>query len=141
MDRRTLFKITAATLLGGTIANAYDKKLIVNTIDMKINDPKNPTKAELKHSPEIKLAGKDAKGFTLVEVTVGQDDIIHPSTANHWIYEIELYADGKKIASASLEPEISRGYLSARVDLSNVKTLSSIAKCNLHGNYTASIDI
>ncbi len=60
---------------------AYDKKLVVNIMDMKIRDPENPTKAELKYSPDIKVGVKDAKGFSLVEVEVGQEGIIHPSTA------------------------------------------------------------
>ncbi len=141
MNRRTALKVAAVAALSSTMASAYDKKLVVNTMDVKIKDPANPTKGELKHSPEIKLGSKDAKGYTVVEVNIGQAGIIHPSTANHWIYEIELYADGKKVSSVSLEPETSRGYLATRVNLSSVKKLSAISKCNLHGNYTASINV
>ena len=139
--RRAFLKAACITAAATTVASAYDKKLVVNTMDMKIQDPKNPTKGELKHSPDIKIGEKDAKGFSLVEVEVGQEGIIHPSTANHWIYQVELYADGKKIAVADLEPEISRGYLSSRVNLVNVKELNAIAKCNLHGNYTSSLSV
>ena len=141
MNRRTALKVAAVAALSSTMASAYDKKLVVNTMDVKIKDPANPTKGELKHSPEIKLGSKDAKGYTVVEVNIGQAGIIHPSTANHWIYEIELYADGKKVSSVSLEPETSRGYLATRVNLSSVKKLSAISKCNLHGNYTSSINV
>ena len=141
MNRRTALKVAAVAALSTTLASAYDKKLVVNTMDIKLKDPANPTKGELKHSPEIKLGSKDAKGYTVVEVNIGQAGIIHPSTANHWIYEIELFADGKKVSTVSLEPEISRGYLATRVNLTSVKTLSAVSSCNLHGNYTASINV
>ncbi|WP_458701168.1 desulfoferrodoxin family protein [Sulfurospirillum sp. 1307] len=141
MNRRDALKVAVAAALSTTVASAYDKKLVVNTMDMKMKDPSNPTKGELKHTPEIKVGAKDAKGYSVVEVNIGQQGIIHPSTANHWIYEIELFADGKKVSSVSLEPETSRGYLATRVNLSNVKTLSAVSKCNLHGNYTASINV
>jgi desulfoferrodoxin (superoxide reductase-like protein) len=141
MNRSTALKLATVTALSATIANAYDQSLVVNNRDMKIKDPSNPTKGELKHSPKIKLGSKDAKGFTLVEVNIGQQNIIHPSTTTHWIYEIELFANGKKVSSVALEPATSRGYLAVRVNLSNIKTLSAVSKCNLHGNYTSSIEV
>jgi len=141
MNRRDVLKVAVVAVLSTTVASAYDKKLVVNTKEMKMKDPSNPTKGELKHTPEIKVGVKDAKGYSLVEVNIGQQGIIHPSTANHWIYEIELFADGKKVSSVSLEPVTSRGYLAARVNLANVKMLSATSKCNLHGVYTASVNV
>ena len=141
MNRREALKVAVVAALSTTVASAYNEKLIVNKKVMKIKDPANPTKAELKHSPKITIGKKDAKGYSIVEVDIGQQGIIHPSAANHWIYEIELYADGKMISSVSLEPETSRGYLAARVNLSKVKMLSATSKCNLHGNYSASISV
>ncbi len=141
MDRRDMLKGAAAATLAVSMLGAYDQKKIVNTQKMQPKDPKNPTPAELKHMPEIRMGGKDAKGYTLVEVTVGQHDIIHPSTADHWIYEIALFADGKSVGKVSLEPVISRGYLAARVKLDGVKRLSAVAKCNLHGDWEAGIDL
>ncbi len=141
LKRRDFLKVACITAAAATVSQAYDQKLIVNTKDMKLKDPNNPNKAELKHSPEISIGKKDEKGFSLIEVNVGQQGIIHPSSANHWIYEIELYADGKKIAKVDLEPEISRGYLSSRVNVSKIKKLSAVAKCNLHGNYSSSISV
>jgi len=137
MERRDAFKIAALAALATTSAFAYDKKLIVNTKKTAIKDPAHPTDAELKHLPDIKIGDVDAKGYTLVEVTIGQKGIIHPSEEKHWIYEIELLGDGKKIASVSLEPVISRGYLAARVNAKEVKMLTAISKCNIHGEYTA----
>jgi len=141
MNRRDALKVAVVAALSTTVASAYDEKLIVNTQEMKMKDPSNPTKGELKHTPEIKVGAKDAKGYSLVEVNIGQQGIIHPSAANHWIYEIELFADGKQVSSVSLEPETSRGYLAARVNLANVKMLSATSKCNLHGSYTASVSV
>ena len=141
MKRRDALKVAALAALAVTSAQAYDEKLIVNKQKMQIKDPANPTEAELKHSPEIKIGAADAQGFALVEVNIGQKGVIHPSVANHWIYEIELQADGKKIASVSLEPIASRGYLATRVNTKEVKVLSAISRCNLHGDYTASINV
>jgi len=135
MTRREMLKMTATVALAVTAVEAYDNKLIVNKENMKPTDPKKMTKAELKHTPLITLGSKDKAGYTLVEITVGHEEIIHPSTDKHWIYEIELYADDKKIDTVALEPVLSRGYLGTRVKLDGIKTLKAIAKCNLHGNW------
>lgn len=134
MKRRTLLKLSLLPLFGA-LANAYDKSKIVNTAMMKIKDLKNPTKGELKHTPEIKLGGTDAKGYVTVEVSTGQQGIIHPSTEEHWIYKIELFADGKKVAHVDLEPMISRGFLSAKVKKEGLKELRAVSSCNLHGDW------
>ena len=141
MLRRDAIKIAAIAALATTYASAYDEKLIVNKKKMEIKDPANMTELELKHSPEIKVEAADAQGFSLVEVNIGQKGVIHPSVDNHWIYEIELFADGKKVASVSLEPITSRGYLAARINTKGIKTLSAISHCNLHGEYSASISL
>ncbi|ASM35502.1 desulfoferrodoxin ferrous iron-binding domain [Campylobacter sputorum subsp. bubulus] len=137
MKRRDALKVIALSGVAVSIAGAYDKALIVNKEDMKLQDPKNPNEFEYKHLPEISIKDKDKKGYTLIEITVGQKDIIHPSDADHWIYKIELYADDKLVGYTELEPVISRGYYSTRVKLDGVKELKSTACCNLHGNYTA----
>jgi len=137
MTRRDMIKIAAVTALASTAVSAYDEKLVVNKEKMTPKDPKKMTKGELKHTPEITLGSKDAAGYTLVEVSVGQGGIIHPSTDNHWIYEIALFADGKQVDSVALEPTVSRGYLGTRVKLDGVKEVSAIVKCNLHGEWTS----
>ena len=141
MNRRTALKVAAVAALSTTMASAYEEKLIVNKNDVKVKDPANPTDFEAKHLPDIKIGDKDAKGFSLVTADVGQRGIIHPSVANHWIYEIELYADDVKVASVDLEPVTSRGYLATKVNLDKVKTLKAVSKCNLHGNYTATLSV
>lgn len=141
MNRRDALKAIAISGVAVSIASAYDEKLIVNKEYIKLSDPNNPSDFEYKHLPLISIKDKDAKGYTLVEITVGQKDIIHPSEAEHWIYKIDLYADDKFIGYADLEPVISRGYFSARVKLDGVKQLKSTAFCNLHGNFTAVVDL
>lgn len=141
MNRRDALKVVAVAALSTTVASAYDKALLHNKMDMKLGDPAKPTAFEYKHLPEIKVGAKDAKGYSMVEVNIGQEGIIHPSDADHWIYEIELFADDKSVSTVSLEPVTSRGYLAARVKLDEVKMLSAISKCNLHGNYTASVKV
>jgi len=96
-------------------------------------DPKNPTKAELKHTPDIKIGAVDKKGYTLVEIIIGQEGIIHPSTQDHWIDFIELKADGKRVGITFFEPGKAMGYAAFRVKLNGVKTLTAVEGCNLHG--------
>lgn len=141
MKRRDALKVAALAALAMTGASAYDAKLIVNKQKMAVKDPANPTETELKHSPEITLGKADAQGFSLVEVNIGQKGVIHPSVANHWIYEIELFADDKRVAIVSLEPTVGRGYLAARVNTKDVKMLSATARCNLHGDYTSTLKV
>ena len=141
MQRRMAIKLTALLALGASTLFGYDKSKVVNKNKMKIKDTSNPTKGELKHTPDIKVGDVDKKGYVLVEVTVGQDGIIHPSTKDHWIYNIKLYANGNLVSSVDLEPEISRGYLCARVKKDRLKTLKAEASCNLHGTWEHEINI
>jgi len=142
MDRREALKVASVAAL--TIAVGVEAKMpeeYMNRLEMK---PKNPLKmdnGELKHSPLITLKGKDAKGYTLVEILVGQGGIIHPSTQDHWIDFIELYADDKLVGRSTLEPEISRGATAFALKLESVKTLKAKAGCNLHGIWTTTLAV
>jgi len=142
MKRRDVLKVAGlavATMAVG--AEAADEKLIVNRLDMKPQDPAKPTDFELKHLPQITVKEKDASGYTMVEITIGQGGIIHPSTADHWIDFISLYADDKLVGKSVLEAEISRGAASFAVKLDKVKTLTSKAGCNLHGIWSATVTL
>lgn len=142
MNRREVFKVVGSTaLLMAVGAEARMEEKDMNRLEMKPENPSKMEKGELKHSPEILLKDKDAKGYTLVEVTVGRNGIIHPSTPDHWIDLISLSIDGKLIGKSHLEPEISRGFASFAVKLDNVKTLTARAGCNLHGIWTTTITI
>ncbi len=123
--------------------NVYTKYRpeIHNRNIMHIKNPLNPTKGELKHTPEIKVGNTDSRGYTLVEVTIGSNGIIHPSTSTHWIDFIELYKDGELIDKVVFEPGKAMGYAAFRVKLDGAKTLKAIAGCNIHGIWENSINI
>ena len=152
MERRKALKTAAvaALALGGTalLADGHGgknhdmtSKEGMNRVKMTPVDPKNPTDYELKHMPEIKLGKTDAKGFTSVKITVGQNGIIHPSTADHWIDYIELWADNKLVGKNELQPVISRGYTTFKINTKDVKKLTAVAGCNLHGIWEDSISL
>lgn len=143
MKRRTALKLSvlALAMTSVTSASAYESSKIVNRMKMKIKDSMNPTKGELKHTPEIRFGNTDKKGFVTVEVTIGQEGIIHPSSESHWIYKIDLYANGKKVSTVDLEPEISNGYLATKVKKDGLTELRAIAWCNLHGEWESTIKV
>jgi len=140
MKRRLALKASLMALLTTSLFS-YDKSKIVNRLKMNKKDPKNPTKGELKHTPAIRTGAVDKKGYLLVEVTVGEEGIIHPSTPEHWIYKIELYANGKKVSQVDLEPQISTGYLITKVKKEGLKELKAISSCNLHGDWENSLKV
>jgi len=140
MLRRTALKLSMLAL-ASTYASAYDNSKIVNKLKMKMKDPKNPTNGELKHNPEIKVGAVDAQGYLTVEVTIGQKGVIHPSTKDHWIYKIELYADDKKVSSVDLEGGISAAYLGTKVKKDGLKELRAVSFCNLHGEWEDTIKV
>jgi superoxide reductase len=115
--------------------------LIINRQIMEIVNHDQPTDFELKHSPEITLGEKGPKGFTQVNISVGQSGIIHPVEDEHWIDFISLYADGVKVGYIEYEAGISRGYASFYVALENVSELSAEAGCNLHGIWKSTLSL
>ena len=142
MNRREALKVVGATaVLAAVGAEAKMEEAHMNRLEMKPKNPAKMEKGELKHSPQITIKDKDAKGYTLVEITVGQAGIIHPSTPDHWIDFISLHADCKLVGKNILEPEISRGGTAFLVKLDNVKSLEAKAGCNLHGIWTTTVSL
>ena len=142
MNRREAIKVAGlAAVVAAVGAEAKMEAEYMNRIEMKPKNPAKMDKGELKHSPLVTLKEKDAKGYTLVEILVGQGGIIHPSTPDHWIDFIELYADGKLVGKSILEPEISRGAASFALKLDSVKELKAKAGCNLHGIWTSTLKV
>lgn len=142
MKRRDVLKVAGIAVATAVVgAQATEANPVMNRIEMKPKDVAKPTDFELKHLPQITVKDKDASGYTTVEITIGQGGIIHPSTPDHWIDFITLYADDKLVGKSTLEAEISRGVAAFAVKLDNVKTLTSKVGCNLHGIWTASITL
>lgn len=142
MNRREAIKVAGVAAM--MVAVSAEAKMAVehmNRMDMKPKDPAKMDKGELKHSPLVTIKEKNAKGYTLIEITVGQGGIIHPSTPDHWIDFIELYADDKLVGKSIMEPEISSGAASFLVKLDNVKVLKAKAGCNLHGIWTTTVTL
>ena len=142
MNRRDAFKVAGlAAVVAAVGVEAKESEPYMNRMEMKPENPAKMDKGELKHSPQITLKKKDAKGYTLVEILVGKAGIIHPSTPDHWIDFIELYADGKLVGKSILEAEISRGAASFALKLDRVKELKAKAGCNLHGIWTSTLKV
>ena len=142
MKRRDILKAVGITMAAAAVgAHASTTNEVMNRMEMKPQDPSKLNDFELKHTPQITVKEKDEKGYTTVEITVGQGGIIHPSTPDHWIDFISLYADDKLVGKNTLEAEISRGFTTFAVKLDNVKTLKSKAGCNLHGIWTATVTL
>jgi len=142
MNRREAIKVAGvAAMMIAVSAEAKMAEEHMNRMEMKPKDPAKLDKGELKHTPLITVKEKDAKGYTQVEINIGQGGIIHPSTQDHWIDFIELYADDKLIGKSTLEPEISRGTASFSVKLDSVKVLKARSGCNLHGIWTSTVKI
>ena len=152
MKRREALKGLAALGIFATVpsvakderfCDVYSKysPLIHNRTKMHIKNPANPTKGELKHTPEIKIGETNKKGFTKVEVTLGQKGIIHPSTDKHYIDFIEVYADNKLVGRTVFEPGEAMGYVSYNVKLDGVKKIKAVAGCNIHGIWENSVTL
>jgi len=142
MNRREALKVAGALALVSVVsAEAKMLEKDMNRMEMKPKDPKNMSKGELKHTPQITIKEKDAKGYTRIEITTGQGGIIHPSTQDHWIDFISLHADDTLVGKNTLEPEISRGATSFYVKLDNVKTLKATSGCNLHGVWSSTLTV
>ncbi len=142
MTRREAIKVAGVAAM--MVAVSAEAKMAVdqmNRMEMKPKDPAKMEKGELKHSPQVTIKDKDAKGYTLIEITVGQGGIVHPSTPDHWIDFIELYADDKLVGKSTLEPEISRGVASFAVKLDGIKAVKAKAGCNLHGIWTTTVTL
>ncbi len=160
MERRKLLKslgVLSITGLGISLFNSCDTKTKQDTKSkeniiqktgpaknrklMKIKDPEHPTTLELKHTPEITLGDKDAKGFTKVEITVGSKGIIHPAKKDHWIDYLKLYKDNELVGNLVIEPGMARGFSGFRIKLDRAKKLKAVIGCNIHGVWENTITL
>lgn len=112
-------------------------KLIINRQELSFKDPENPTDFELKHTPQIDVMEADENGFAEVKITIGQNNIIHPTEAKHWIDYLKVWADDKLVAYVEYEAGLSRGYTAYKVKIDGVKTIKAEAGCNIHGIWSS----
>jgi len=117
------------------------EKLIINRKYNKFKDSNNPSKAELKHTPDIIIGNNNEQGFTLVSIIIGQKGIIHPSTKEHWIDYISLYLNNKLYSKTEFINGGIQGFANFYIELNKGDTLRAEAGCNLHGIYDYIIEI
>jgi len=122
-------------------AKSERELLITNREHKSIANPANPTKAELKHTPEISLGDKDEKGNTLVNITVGMNGIIHPSTKEHWIDFIKVYINDRLMVDSEFTNGGIRGFASFYVKLQKGDIILAESACNLHGIWQNSLKV
>lgn len=148
MKRREAIRLTALATLGMAVSaqacpskDSCHRDSTKNRTLMTPKDANKLSKAELKHTPLITLGDKDANGYTLVQITVGQAGIIHPSVNEHWIDFISLYVDKKLVGKTELMAEISRGAAAFRVKLDGASFIRANAGCNIHGIWASTIKL
>lgn len=122
-------------------AKTEREKLIINRSFNTFADPKNPTKAELKHTPEIILGEKDSLENTLVKITIGQAGIIHPATKQHWVDYIKVFVNDKLVAETEFANGGIRGFGHYYLALNQGDKIIAEAGCNLHGIYESGLNI
>lgn len=115
--------------------------LITNREHKSFADPANPTKAELKHTPEISLGDKDERGYTMVNITVGMQGIIHPSTKEHWVDFIKVYVNDRIVLDSEFANGGIRGFSSFYIILEKGDIIRAEAGCNIHGIYKNTLEV
>ncbi len=160
MERRNLLKMIGLLGIAGTVGIfssctenveektenkvdekiKEDKKAGFNRQKFSYKDPENPTKAELKHTPEISVKETDGE-FTRIEITVGSKGVIHPTSKEHWIDYIKLFVNKNLVGTVEFEAGMARGFASFIVKNSNLNTLKAEIGCNLHGIWESSLTL
>jgi len=121
-----------------TVLSERDK-LIVNRNKNGFADPKNPTEAELKHTPEITIGKVDADGFAIVSVVVGSKGVVHPATAEHWIDYLTFFVNDQKKSHIENENGEIRGFAQFSYKLKAGDIVKVESGCNLHGIWESSM--
>lgn len=104
-------------------------------------DVTNMSDLEKKHVPMIHVAGTPKKDEAFeVTVWVGEQ-LAHPSEAEHHIEFIDLYLDDMFIARCDLTWGYTLPKASFTVKLNRSGELRAFERCNLHGDWTYSVDI
>jgi superoxide reductase len=136
MNRREVLK-AAAVATGVMISGKAFADREMHKGGQKVNRLSNrdkPSMMEKKHVPAIEAphaVGVD-KWFD-VKVRVGYL-AEHPSTQGHWITEIKLMVDGKKIVETDYDAGgILASEASFRIRLNKTSRLEAVEHCNLHG--------
>ncbi|MCK5846687.1 MAG: hypothetical protein KAG84_04555 [Bacteroidales bacterium] len=117
------------------------EKIIINRERMSFVDPENPTKAELKHTPEITFGDVDEKGNTLIKITIGQQGIVHPATESHWIDYLKVYVNTKEVVSLEFVNGGIRAFGHFYIALNKGDIIRAESGCNLHGIWENTVEL
>lgn len=109
------------------------KELIVNRDTMKIANLDSISAFENKHTPDITFGELDEKGYAKVFVKVGSNNIVHPSTEDHWIDFMTLYIDGDEVKHIDNENGEGSNTHDFFVPIKKGQIVKIIIGCNLHG--------
>ena len=143
MDRRNFLKNAAlgaglmasgSALFVPSIAKADGPE--VGRKLLKLQDRDNPNIMEKKHVPLIEAPGKVKPGEWF-DVTVKVGYLTeHPSTPDHWITAVELWADDKMLGvMESKAGGITSPNAEFTIRLEGPATLVAVENCNLHGTW------
>ena len=128
---------TAAAVIPKNISER--DKLIINRERNTFVDAQNPTKAELKHTPEISFGDADEKGNIMVKITIGQQGIIHPATEGHWIDYLKVFVNDKENIAINFTNGGVRAFGDFYLVLKKGDTVKAESGCNIHGIWENSV--
>lgn len=104
-------------------------------------DISNMTDLEKKHVPMIHIGGTPKAGEPF-EVTVWLgEELPHPMEAGHHIEFIDLYLDDTFLARCDLAWGYTYPKACFTVVMDQPGTLRAFERCNLHGDWTYSVDV
>lgn len=135
-----LFSVVSCTQSEGQKEESSERdKLIVNRDRVNFNKLENPSKSDLKHTPEITFADNDVHGNSQIRVVVGSEGIEHPYLDDHWIDFIKVYVNSKEIAYNKFTNGGVKGALIVCTKLNKGDKVMVEAGCNLHGIYSREV--
>ena len=136
-DKKEKIATAAAAVVAGNISER--DKLIINRERNTFADAQNPTKAELKHTPEISFGDMDEKGNVMVKITIGQQGIIHPATVGHWIDYLKVFVNDKEMIGLNFTNGGVRAFGDFYLALKKGYTVKAESGCNPHGIWENSV--
>ena len=136
-DKKEKIATVAAAVVAENISER--DKLIINREKNTFADAQNPTKAELKHTPEVIFGELDEKGNVMVKITIGQQGIIHPATEGHWIDYLKVFVNDKEVIALNFANGGVRAYGDFYLALKKGEMVKAESGCNIHGIWENSI--
>lgn len=107
----------------------------------QVEDIDNMTDLEKKHVPLIHVQSEPQAGeFFDVTVWVGEQ-MAHPSAVEHHIEFIDLYLDDRFLTRCDLTWGYTDSKVTFTIKVDGAGTLRAYERCNVHGDWTHSLDL